>query len=393
MNRASSARDAPRGDAARLVRRAGRNRRRVRRQSRRSCRRCPSGARGGAGGSAVVHDGPDVHVTINELMAKNALTVQADGNGLASSWVELYSDAEQEIPLAGYALTDDFANPGKGPIGEGVVLPPHGRVVLWLDGDTAAGPTHVAATLLKIGGTLGLARPDGSFVARVSYGAQEVDFSAAREPDGSDHWAIEWHPTPGAPNATGTGQPMGPSAPDAPPEAVPAAGDLTETILGFDRMPELALDDIGRVARLAAARAPDLRPGDAQVRRSRLRTDRGEAEGAGVVRAHRSQAVVARQHRRVRARGRLLRPQGPDPQQHARRLLDDARAARLLGGATGRGAGLARQPRAADRQRQVLRPLLEPRDRQEAPDEAALRRRRRHAVQHAGRGADARRRS
>ena len=52
------------------------------------------GSTGGAGESAVVHDGPDVHVTINELMAKNALTVQADGNGLASSWVELYSDGE-----------------------------------------------------------------------------------------------------------------------------------------------------------------------------------------------------------------------------------------------------------------------------------------------------------
>ena len=114
-----------------------------------------------ARGTRGFDDGPDIHVIINELLAQIALTVQADGNGFASSWVELFSNAEEEIPLAGYALTDDFTNLSKGPIGEGAALPPYGRVVLWLDGDTAAGPTHVTASLLKTGGVLLLARPNG----------------------------------------------------------------------------------------------------------------------------------------------------------------------------------------------------------------------------------------
>ena len=40
--------------------------------------------------------------------------------------------------------------------------------------------------LAREGGDLALMRPDGSFIDRMHYGAQETDFSAAREPDGSE---------------------------------------------------------------------------------------------------------------------------------------------------------------------------------------------------------------
>ena len=67
---------------------------------------------------------------------------------------------------------------------------------------------------------------------RVALGAQEVDFSAAREPDGSKLWGVEWHASPGAAHPTGAGQPVGPEDVTQPPEQIPAAGDLSERILG-----------------------------------------------------------------------------------------------------------------------------------------------------------------
>jgi hypothetical protein len=196
---------------------------------------------GGTGGAPAVSPEIDGRVLINELMARNALTIKPDGAAVAAPWVELYNPTDQEIPLEGYALTDDLAAPGKGRIGAGVVLSAQGRIVLWMDNAPASGPTHLAATLGKDGGVVGLARPDGTFIDRIAYGAQEVDLSAAREPDGSNAWVIEWHASPAAPNPAGAGQPFGPQAASDPPEAVPAAGDPTEVILGYDRMPAFAL--------------------------------------------------------------------------------------------------------------------------------------------------------
>jgi hypothetical protein len=183
--------------------------------------------------------GDDGLVTINELMVANAATV-GDGQGLASPWVELYNPTAVPVPLGGYALTDDLGAPGKAVLAGDLVLPAAGHLVLWLDGGAAQG-AHVGLVLNPKGGVLALARPDGSFVDRVEYGAQETDLSAAREPDGSDRWAIEWHASPGAANPGGAGAPMGREVVADPPEAVPAAGDLTERILGYDVFPDLGL--------------------------------------------------------------------------------------------------------------------------------------------------------
>lgn len=170
----------------------------------------------------------DGRITINELMASNALTALGDG-APASPWVELWNPTDRDISLDGYALTNDLDEPRRGQIGAGVVLPARGHVVLRLDVPSAAG------------GELGLARPDGSYIDRVRYGAQETDFSAAREPDGSDLWVIEWHPSPGAANLDRGGRPMGIEVLSVDPEAVPAAGDLSERILGYDVLLELTL--------------------------------------------------------------------------------------------------------------------------------------------------------
>jgi hypothetical protein len=210
------------------------------------------GSGGTGGGGASVPPEIDGQLVINELMAANVLTAK-DEKGAAWPWIEILNPTDTDVPLGGYAVTDDFAIPGKGVVGEGAVVPAHGYLTLWLDGGASAGATRVAAALNIAGGSVGLARPDGSFIDRLAYGAQEVDLSAAREPDGAAAWAIEWHVSPGAANPAG-GSVATPATDD--PEAVPAAGDVSERILGYDQLPQFSLT-IGAAEYQALMSAPD----------------------------------------------------------------------------------------------------------------------------------------
>ncbi len=204
------------------------------------------GAVAGDGGT-IVADPNDHAITINEIMATNALTT-VDDTGVAAPWIELYNPTGGDISLHGYALTDDFDQPHRAVLPEGIVAPAHGYLVLWCDGRSSVGTAHVAISLSAAGGNVALARPDGSYVDRVTYGGQVVDFSGAREPDGSTNWvAAEWHVSPGAANPGG-GAPAAPAeiASD-PPETISAAGDISDRVLGGDVMPsyELRIDDAG----------------------------------------------------------------------------------------------------------------------------------------------------
>jgi hypothetical protein len=203
----------------------------------------PAGCGGAGGGDDGDGDPepdvpPDVDgsLVINELMADNALTVPEAGD-----WIEIFNPTDTDVPLYGYSITDDLGEPDRAVVPDGVTAPAGGFLVLWLDGHPERGPDHLDIQLAREGGAVGLSRPDDSPIDRVVYGAQEVDFSAARTPDGSDRWTIEWHASPGEQNPDGAGAPVPPEDPDAAPEEVPAAGDLTERILGDDVMPEIGL--------------------------------------------------------------------------------------------------------------------------------------------------------
>jgi len=182
----------------------------------------------------------DGQLVINEVMAANALTV-FDEKGRAGDWVELFNPTTTDVPLAGYGLTTNLDMPGMVKFPAGPVLHAGEHLVVWLDGATGGGPLHMNLTVSKAGGALGFSRPDGTFIDRVTFAAQEVDFSAAREPDGSNLWVIEWHASPGAANPTGTGQPIGLEDVTQAAEAIPAAGDLSERILGYDVIPSFSL--------------------------------------------------------------------------------------------------------------------------------------------------------
>ena len=335
-----------------------------------AARRGDGGGGGGAAAGPSVPPEIDGQLVINELMAANALTVK-DESGAARPWIEILNPTDTDVPLGGYAVTDDFAMPGKGVIGDGVVVPAHGYLVLWLDGDPSAGPTHVAVQLSK-------ARRQ-----RRSRAARRIVHRSARLRRAGDR------PVGGArarrradvgdrmARVTRRGESGGrrrrPGAPAEDPETVPAAGDPSDRILGLRPDAAVLAHDRRRRVPVAAGRARHLRAGDADLRRPRLRAGRREAEGHAVVGADRQEAVAARQHRQVRRRRGVLRSQGPDAQQHAQRLLDDARADRLLDRAQGGRPRVARQPRAGHGQRPALRPLRQRRDGQEAHPVARLR--------------------
>lgn len=186
--------------------------------------------------------GPEVDgkLVINELMTSNAYTM-LDDTGTATDWVEIYNPGSVDVPLRGYSFTDELGKPRKAILTRDATVKAHGYLVLFMDGMPEAGPTHVGIQLSTQSAALGFARPDGSYIDRVAYGKQETDFSASREPDGSDLWKIEWHPTPGAANKPGAGHPVGVEDPSVLPEGVPEAGDLSELILGFDEVPAIGL--------------------------------------------------------------------------------------------------------------------------------------------------------
>ena len=196
--------------------------------------------------------GPEIDgkLVINEVLAINASS-GTDATGAAGDWLEIYNPTAVDISLQNYAVTDDLMAPRKHIIGGGVVVAAHGYLVLWADNEPGRGNNHLRFSLDGDLGDLALTRPDSTFIDRVHYQQQETDFAAAREPDGSDAWVIEWHPSLGAANPAGSGQPIGVENVAQPPEAIPAAGDLSEQLLGYDAMPVFGLTiseaDLGRL--------------------------------------------------------------------------------------------------------------------------------------------------
>src|SRR5688572_22227625 len=97
----------------------------------------PDGGMGGADAAGPDASPPpptppaiDAKITINEIMAANALTL-ADEGGLAPDWIEIYNPTDRDVRLDNYGVTNNLSMPRKATIGANVLLPAHGRVVLW----------------------------------------------------------------------------------------------------------------------------------------------------------------------------------------------------------------------------------------------------------------------
>ncbi|HOW73384.1 MAG TPA: lamin tail domain-containing protein [Phycisphaerae bacterium] len=141
---------------------------------------------------------PALPLVVNEFMADNETTiVNPDLPGVYSDWIEVYNPNPFAVDMGGMSLTDDFADPARGRIPEGVIIPERGHLVFWADELPTLGRMHVNFKLSKGGDEIGLYAVDGvTPVDQVVFGAQTADVSYGRYPDGSAAWGA-MAPTPG----------------------------------------------------------------------------------------------------------------------------------------------------------------------------------------------------
>ncbi|MDP4276829.1 MAG: lamin tail domain-containing protein [Bacteroidota bacterium] len=139
-------------------------------------------------------------VKINEILASNSSVNSDPDYGANADWVELYNAGNTAVNLNGYFITDNLSNPQKYKISKDVNIPAKGYLVIWCD-DKATG-LHTNFKLSASGEEIGLYDATLTPVDTLVFGAQYIDISYGRCPDGGDKWMFYAPPTPAASNDT-----------------------------------------------------------------------------------------------------------------------------------------------------------------------------------------------
>ena len=145
---------------------------------------------------------PAGDLVINEFVASNA-TGHTDESGAYPDWIELHNPSSSAISLAGYAISDDATLPERHLLDASLEIPAGGYQVLFADGDTVDGITHLPFRLAASGEELLLSHDAGDgyeVIDQLSYGEQTTDTATARVPDGTGEWTSGVTPTPGESN-------------------------------------------------------------------------------------------------------------------------------------------------------------------------------------------------
>jgi spore coat protein CotH len=145
-------------------------------------------------------------IWINEFLADNDHVI-ADELGEYDDVLELYNASAVEVSLGGMYLTDDLAEPTKFRITDSVAIPPDGFLLFWADSSPEQGIYHTNFALSKGGESIGLFDTDANanvLVDAYTFGAQALDVSEGRCPDGGSSWFFFSTPSMG-----GTNEPCG----------------------------------------------------------------------------------------------------------------------------------------------------------------------------------------
>jgi hypothetical protein len=135
---------------------------------------------------------------INEFLALNDSGFQ-DEYGEYDDWIEIANLGDASVSLAGWGLTDELAHPLEWTFPDTTIQAGE-YLIVWADEDLGQGPLHANFKLSGDGEQIGLFQPDLTPVDTLSFGAQTVDVSQGRYPDGSPNWVFFTTPTPGATN-------------------------------------------------------------------------------------------------------------------------------------------------------------------------------------------------
>ncbi len=153
---------------------------------------------------------PPIQVYINEWMAQNTSgLVNTNNSNRRNDWFELYNPGDTAAVLDGYFLTDNLVDKFRFPIPAGRVIPAHGYLFVWADGepqlntntDTAL---HVSFSLDQDGDQIGLFAADGTQIDAVDFTAESqfANVSEGRFPDASTNLYFLAQATPLGPNST-----------------------------------------------------------------------------------------------------------------------------------------------------------------------------------------------
>ena len=151
----------------------------------------------------------DVNVFINEWMTSNLGSLADPADGDFDDWFELYNPGDTPVDLQDYYLTDNLANRTQYHIPAGYVIPAHGFLLVWADGEAGQNSTdrpdlHVNFSLAKAGEAIGLYAPNGTTpIDTVTFGNQTNDVSEGRYADGAVTRYFMSTPTPRGPNTIG----------------------------------------------------------------------------------------------------------------------------------------------------------------------------------------------
>tara|TARA_B110000263_G_scaffold70950_1_gene61886 strand:- start:162 stop:4460 length:4299 start_codon:yes stop_codon:yes gene_type:complete len=140
-------------------------------------------------------------LVINELLAENN-SINSDDDGDFDDWIELYNPTDHGINISGLYLTDDLDDLDKWRfLDTTLIIESRGFIIVWCDNDNSLGSLHTNFKLSSDGEDLALVKSDGeSIIDHISFGAQTIDLSYGRIPDGSEFWNITT-PTPGSSNS------------------------------------------------------------------------------------------------------------------------------------------------------------------------------------------------
>ncbi len=144
----------------------------------------------------------ELQVRINEAMFANESF--PDDRGAYPAWIELYNPTDSEVNMGRTYLSDDFADLERQwffPCVPATVIPPHGYLIVYLDGDRDD-PNDLHASILPLpGAALMLVLNGGSDIVSLGADAFVPDRAVGRFPDGQGSFAPLLAPTPGAANA------------------------------------------------------------------------------------------------------------------------------------------------------------------------------------------------
>jgi len=143
-------------------------------------------------------------IFINEWMSSNKRTVADSADGKFEDWIELFNAASTSVNLGGYFFSNDPANRTQWTFPANTILPAHGFLLLWADGEPQqfnGGDLHLPFKLDSAGEFIGLFAPGGLEIDSVNYLAQASDSSSGRYPDGAEFIGRLSRATPGAANA------------------------------------------------------------------------------------------------------------------------------------------------------------------------------------------------